>query len=290
MGQVGRREEGYIPVGAGLRLFYRQIGDGPQVVLIPSGSWLVGDVDPLVTPERTLIFYDTRGRGASDAVTDASQVQGNYDLEDLERVRQHLGIERMAIIGWSMNGTTAAHYAASHPERVTRLVMMCPGYMRSEAPYFDANAIADKGNARMPSGGVERLYEMKESELHITQPEQYCKEHQKVYLVRQMAHPDALARMRSNPCQYENEWPRNLIALIQKHSPPGAYDWRAEAASIQASTLVIHGMEDLIPIESSQEWAESIPGARFVTIEGSGHYPHLEAPEVFFEVVDRFLT
>lgn len=290
MGQVVRLNEGYIPVAAGLRLFYRQIGDGPQVVVLPSGSWLVDDMEPLVTPERTLIFYDTRGRGASDAVTDASQVQGDYELEDLEMVRQHLGIERMAIIGWSMNGTTAALYAAAHPDLVTRLVMMCPGYIRTEAPYFDAKAIADKGNTRMPSGGIERLDEMKDAELHITEPEQYCKEHQKVYLVRQMANPDALARMKSNPCRYENEWPRNLIAFIQKHAPPGAYDWREKAASIQAPVLVIHGMEDLIPVESSREWAEAIPDARLVTIEGSGHYPHLEAPEVFFEAVDKFLT
>lgn len=289
MAQTARYSEGYIPVDADLRLFYRQVGNGPDVVVVPSGSWLADDFVPLVAPERTLLFFDTRGRGASDAVTDASQVQGNYEVKDLETVRQHLGIERMALIGWSMLGVTVALYASDHPERVTRLVMMCPGYVRSGAPYFNVEAITNKANARMSVGGVERLDKMKEERLDTARPEQYCKEHQKVYLVRQMANPAALAGMKSNPCEHENEWPRNLIAFIQMHKPIGTYDWRTKAASITAPVLVIHGLEDLIPLESSREWAESIPNAQLATIGGAGHYPHLETPEAFFAAINQFL-
>ena len=105
-----------------------------------------------------------------------------------------------------------------------------------------------------------------------------------------MGKPDALASMKSNPCRYENEWPRNLISFIQKLPPSGENDWRAVAASIPVPTLVIHGSEDLIPLESSAEWANTIPYARLKVIEGSGHYPHLEAPDLFFASVDEFLN
>jgi pimeloyl-ACP methyl ester carboxylesterase len=48
-------------------------------------------------------------------------------------------------------------------------------------------------------------------------------------------------------------------------------------------------MEDLVSLETSQEWAAVLPDSRLLTIEGSGHYPHLEAPGVFFPAVDSFL-
>jgi proline iminopeptidase len=60
--------------------------------------------------------------------------------------------------------------------------------------------------------------------------------------------------------------------------------------SIKVPTLVIHGTEDLIPLESAREWAATLPNARLFTIPEVGHYPHLEAPEIFFPAVDQFLS
>ena len=284
-----KQQQGYIPTEKGLRLFYRVIGDGPNIVVAPSGCWLEADLEPLINPRRTWIFFDTRGSGGSDSVTDSSQVEADYALRDLDAVRRFLDADRMALLGWSMYGTIAARYAAANPQYVTSLVMMCPGYIRSEAPYLDMQTIGQKADARTDPAGLQRLEDLKQEGLDVAAPEAYCKEHQKVYLTRQMGRPETLANMKSNPCAYENQWPRNFIAFLQKLPPPGQYDWRALAASIQAPTLVIHGSEDLIPLESSAEWAEAIPNARLEVIEGSGHYPHLEAPDAFFAAVDGFL-
>ncbi len=60
-------------------------------------------------------------------------------------------------------------------------------------------------------------------------------------------------------------------------------------SQVTASSLVVHGMEDLIPLESSREWVDILPQARLLAIEGVGHFPHLEAPETFFPSVERFL-
>jgi len=54
--------------------------------------------------------------------------------------------------------------------------------------------------------------------------------------------------------------------------------------------LVIHGTEDLIPLESSREWAATLSNARLLVIQGSGHFPHLEFPEVYFPAVNCFLA
>src|SRR5438132_11615771 len=113
MEYASQREGGYIPTEDGLRLSYKKVGDGPDIVLVPSESWFSGDCGPLIKPGRTLIFFDTRGSGASDTVTDSSHVEPGYELRDLEAVRRFLGIDRMALLGWSINGTTVARYAAA---------------------------------------------------------------------------------------------------------------------------------------------------------------------------------
>ncbi len=59
---------------------------------------------------------------------------------------------------------------------------------------------------------------------------------------------------------------------------------------MKATTLVLHGEQDLFPLEGAREWAASIPGARLLTIPGAGHAPHLERPDLFFPAVDAFLA
>ena len=72
------------------------------------------------------------------------------------------------------------------------------------------------------------------------------------------------------------------LALEQVHG--------SRMAGVEAPALVLHGEEDLIPVESSREWATAFPNARMLVIKGSGHYPHLEAPAAFFAAAECFLA
>jgi len=113
-----------------------------------------------------------------------------------------------------------------------------------------------------------------------------------VHILRQMGRPEALSRMRSNGWIYPNEWPDNVSKHKRRHLLHDSWkhrDWRPQLTSIKVPTLVIHGMEDLIPLESAREWAATLPNARLLTIPEVGHYPHLEAPDIFFPAVDQFL-
>ena len=107
-----------------------------------------------------------------------------------------------------------------------------------------------------------------------------------------MGRPENLAQMRSDPCAFPNEWPHNKAEHTRIHVPEESmvWDWRQRVSSVKAPTLVIHGEEDLIPIESSQEWAGLIPQARLLIISGSGHFPHLEAPKIYFSAIEQFLN
>jgi proline iminopeptidase len=58
---------------------------------------------------------------------------------------------------------------------------------------------------------------------------------------------------------------------------------------VHAPTLVIHGAADPIPVASAAEWATALPNARLLRMPGVGHFPYLEAPQSFFDAVERFV-
>ncbi len=279
--------EGYVLLQEGLRLYYRVVGDGPRTVVIPGAVELAADLESLARGRR-VVFYDQRCRGQSDVDPDESHIWIDYEVQDLEAIRHHFGLERLSIMGWSYMGAISALYAATHPERVDRLVLMCAIPPRSDAPYNDSEARAKKEKERIDPEGANRLKEMQQQGLDISNPETYCREFERVMTPRQMGKPEALARTRSDPCAFPNEWPHNKA----KNFPPviTEWDWRQQVISAQASTLVIHGEEDLIAVGASQEWAATLPEARLFIIPGSGHFPHLEAPDLYFSAVDQFLS
>jgi pimeloyl-ACP methyl ester carboxylesterase len=120
----------------GVRLWYRVVGDGPQTVVIPNALFHGTRLDGLADERRRLVLYDPRGRGRSDSVG-AGQISLDHNLADVETIRQAVGADSIALIGWSGMGMELFVYALRHPGRVTRLVQLAPVAPRW-TPYSDS--------------------------------------------------------------------------------------------------------------------------------------------------------
>src|SRR5262249_39761348 len=107
----------------GLRLFFKQVGTGPAV-LLPNAFHLFDDFQTLAD-ERTLIFYDVRHRGHSDRVPGAA-AGIPQDAEDLETLRQHFGIAQLEVIAHSYAGLIAVVHATKYPAHVKRMILIGP--------------------------------------------------------------------------------------------------------------------------------------------------------------------
>ena len=66
------RSEGFLLTDDGLHLYYQRVGSGEPTLVVPNGLVYVSDFEPL-TKHRTVIYYDVRNRGRSDAVTDPTK-------------------------------------------------------------------------------------------------------------------------------------------------------------------------------------------------------------------------
>lgn len=102
------------PAPDGTRLSYRVTGEGDPVVCIPGGpadSIYLGDLGGLSTYRR-LIVLDLRGTGRSAIPQDASSYRCDRLIEDVEALREHLGLPRVNLLG---------HLPARTSRRNTRL-------------------------------------------------------------------------------------------------------------------------------------------------------------------------
>jgi len=97
--------EGFVEVEEGIELYYRRVGDGPEAVVIPGGMYLEEEFKRLAAPDRTLLFYDMRGRGKSTTITDAAKLGIEYELADLDTLRRHLCVAHWLVLSGRGGGS-----------------------------------------------------------------------------------------------------------------------------------------------------------------------------------------
>ena len=290
--------EGYVTTDDGVRLFYRVVGDGDtKLVAVQGGPGnSLSSIEPDFAPlnERyTVIYYDQRGNGRSDLISDGARLGIEQHVADLEAVRRHFGLERMNLIGNSWGGLLAAVYASTHPARVERLVLHSPAAPTNEQNQQMGQSMGDRASRRYSREDMRRLVQMFDPEMHAAagDPRAMCREWSAMIIPLMMINQDALPRFRGDLCVGSEEAIRQQqIVNRQVWASLGDYDLRDRARAVTAPTLVIHGMGDNIPLGASQAWASAIPNARLLVIEGAGHIPQVERPDVFFPAVERFIA
>jgi proline iminopeptidase len=70
----------------------------------------------------------------------------------------------------------------------------------------------------------------------------------------------------------------------------GDWDLRAQLRTLRMPTLVLHGTEDVFPMDIAQEWPAALPNAKLVQIAGAAHFPFAERPELVWPLIEEFLA
>ena len=216
-----------------------------------------------------IIAVDQRGHGDSNWV-------GNYNFReyvaDLTKLVEELRLNDIVLIGHSLGGINAIIYAAIHPDKVTRLV------------------IVDIG-PELNTAGIEQI-----QKYMANQPEAF---NSKEEIIRQME--------RGNPYCSE-DFIRHLVEyslkrdesgrLIFKYDPAlhrvefGSLEWLwGYLEEIVCPALVVHGAEsDLLLPEVARRMVKTLPFGSLVNIDHAGHGVPGDDPAAFEAAVWRFLS
>ena len=119
---------GWMPAGASHEIFYEQCGrpDGKPCVILHGGPG--GAINPTMRrffdPAKwRMVLFDQRGCGRSRPNASLDENTTWALVEDIERLRETLGVEKWTVFGGSWGSTLALVYAITHPERVESLVL-----------------------------------------------------------------------------------------------------------------------------------------------------------------------
>ena len=266
----------------GTRLAYRMIGAGDPVVCVPGGprdASYLGDLGGL-SAHRQLILLDLRGTGLSGIPEDTASYRCDRLVEDVEALREHLGLTRMDLLGHSAGTNIAVQYAARYPKDIGKLVLITPsaaaagiaitGAMRRELaelrkdePWFPAAFAA-----------LEAITEGTGSDWEAIAPFRWGR-----WDAAAQRHPAA-----SPPGNKE------AVALFGSE---GAFDpgtTRAALAAHQGPVLLLGGEYDLnSPPLAVAELASLFPDATLVVQPGAGHYPWVDDAGQFVATTAAFL-
>lgn len=267
----------------GHRVDYRTGGEGPVVLLVhgmagSSATWL--PILDRLAPHVTYLAPDLPGHGRSD------KPRSDYSLgahaSFLRDLLAALGHDRATVVGQSLGGGIAMQFAYQYPERIERLVLVGAGGLGEEV-----NAVL----RLLALPGVDLAMPL------VFQP---------IFRDAASAIGSLLSRIGMRPAPATTEMWRAYASLVDPstrtaflHTLRAVIDLRGQRISAHDKlylaqdlpTLVVWGEEDpIIPVSHAHAAVESLPGSRLELLDGLGHFPHVEDPDRFADVLLDFVA
>ncbi len=209
-----------------------------------------------------IVRYDKRGHGLSQATPPPYRIDDHVD--DLIGLLDHLALDRIVLCGLSVGGLIAQGLALRQPKRVQALILADTAAKIGTAEMWEARIAA------IEAGGIEAIAD--------------------AIMERWLS-----AEFRRSRPEESAGW-RNMLV----RTPTAGYlgtcaairdaDFSAEAAGIEVPTLCLVGSEDgATPPDLVRATADLVRGAQFAVIDGAGHLPCIERPDVMAGLLTSFL-
>jgi proline iminopeptidase len=270
----------------GTDLAYHVFGSGIPVICLPGGpmqdSDYLGELGGL-SAHRQLIMLDPRGTGQSATPEDPGSYRCDRLVDDVEALREHLGLDRVDLLAHSGGTNLATLYVARHPDRVGKLVLITPSAF--------AVGIATSGESRLETARLRReepWFEAAFAALEEIVGGNASDDSWTAIAPFFYGRWDAAARAH----QAAQEGHRNEAAAAA-YGADGVFDpgsTRAALATFDAPVLLVAGAVDLNSIPSVvAEFAELFPNAELAVQPGAGHFPWLDDADRFIATVATFL-
>jgi proline iminopeptidase len=307
-------EQGFLDAGDGNHVYWQARGnaEGKPALIVHGGP---GSGTPKALPKSfdadryRIISFDQRGCGrstphASDPATDMSLNTTDHLLDDMERLREHLGVDRWLLFGGSWGSTLALAYAERHPERVSEMVLAAVTTSRryeidwlyqGVGRFFPEQWQKFCDGAPPPQGEADpvpryaRLMENPDLQVRSRAALQWC------------AWEDAVlsSEAHGNPNQYTDKAPRDMLAFVRICSHYFAHGvWLEEGQLIRDASrlagipgVLIHGRLDMsAPLDTAWDLARSWPGAELLVVDDAGHKGSATMSKHIRDALERFST
>ena len=265
-----------VEVGDDLQLHVIRKGTGPPVILLHG---FTGSAETWSALSKSLeagystLSIDLAGHGKSSSPEESGRYALDRSADDLAHVLDALKVERAAVVGYSLGGRAALHFALRHPSRVAALVLesASPGII--DVSCRERRRVSDFALANMiEQDGVEAFVDYWEK-LPIWNSQRSLPVEVQGALRAQRLANDA----------------RGLANSLRGAGAGAEADVTSALDTFSVPTLLIAGELDHKYVVASRLMAGSMLRARSAIVDGAGHTVHLERAEIFAGLVTTFL-
>lgn len=252
----------------GIDIYYERRGDGPPVLFLNgSGATLAGSgvVVDIFAARCDVLAHDQRGLGRTEVPPDP-YTMADY-ANDAIALLDHVGWDRCRMVGMSFGGMVAQELAATAPERVERLALLCtsPGGALPSYPLHDLAALTADERASTYLPLLDTRFTPEWLEAHESDRN----------LVKMMSARTAGAKA--------PEVVRGELAQLDARR---RHDVLHRLGAITCPTLVAAGRFDgIAPLANSEAIADRVPAAELRVYEG-GHAFVAQDRRAFPEILD----
>jgi pimeloyl-ACP methyl ester carboxylesterase len=266
----------FVETSAG-RVFVHRTGRGAPLVLVHgfmASHYIFRSVLQELAGEHDVIALDLPGFGESDRpAPDRYAYDAPAFARTIVEVLDRVGVERASLLGHSMGGGAVLAVAARTPERVERLVAVCPTVYPLPPQPNQALLMSRIGpflwKRVMSRGQMARQWRAR----HVRHPESVSDELVDHVWTR-------LNRAGGREASYAAA--QALTKLSNGAADPGR---------VRAPTLLVWPEEDrVVPLSHGKRLVRAVPGARLAVIPAAGHDVILDRPDEFLRQVQPFLA
>jgi pimeloyl-ACP methyl ester carboxylesterase len=280
-----RRRESFEPRELtlhGHRVVYRLAGEGPLLVLvhgITSSSETWASIGPRLAERFTVLAPDLLGHGRS------AKPRGDYSLgayaSGVRDLMLALGFERGTFVGHSLGGGVTMQLAYQFPERTERLVLVSSGGLGREVSLVLRAATLPGSEWVLPALASTRLLNAGRGAARLLDR------------VRLRPHTDITEIARGHASLEDPEARAAFIHTLRAVVEPGGQ--RVDARdrlylAREVPFLIMWGERDsVIPARHGRRAHELVEGSRLAVLPAAGHFPHLDQPDEFLDVLADFV-
>jgi pimeloyl-ACP methyl ester carboxylesterase len=260
---------------------YRRAGKGPVLLLLhgiagSSETWV--PVMRLLQSDYTVLAPDFLGHGGS------AKPPGDYSLGNqaagIRDLLDALELERATVIGQSYGGGVAMQFAYQFPERCERLILVDAGGLGREVSWVLRLVTLPGAEYLLPILFSRPIRECGDTMIRFLQD-------------RGIRYPSATEVWRSFASLTEpanrSAFVRTMRAVIDPGGQAVSAVDRLYLTGNMPTLIVWGGKDKIIPLSHAYQAHEAIPNSRLEIIDGAGHFPHVEEPFRFVEIVLDFL-
>ena len=292
-------QEGFVDAN-GVMIYYKMLGRGAPLMIVHGGPGASHDYFlPYLLPlarHNKVVFIDERGSGRSQKLEDPSGYTVENMVEDVESVRQALGLGKISLLGHSYGGALAQAYALKYQANLTHLIL---GSTWSSSKALNEIFLRMKQN--MSPELRERIDKLEAAGLYGHGKDYEKNRYTNDYMIAAWGegyfpylyhnHPDPDYDPVDNGKMawdlYREMWGEHGEFVIDGNLK--SVEYTEQLASIKVPTLILVGDHDECDPSLSQAMHEKIAGSKIVVFPKAGHMTFVDDTGIFIQTVDDFL-